>query len=309
MIFIFSSPRSGSTWLAKAFDSHPDTLYLHEPDIVDRGNDLVPHWFAGASHGYEEAASQYLSRLAGNRSLRTVGTRPVFRKRYRGEMGRHLHTGLIYAGKALEKAGFRAIGERIAVPDLIKPGSAPRIVMKSVSALGRVEVFLKSAKISPVLLIRHPCAFVNSYLRGQEMGLMPPPRPLGHLLHTRSGRRFKASADNDDVAKHLAWEWLLANCEAHAAISEAGGIILRYEDLAGSPESELRSLFSRLDLEWSDSTGDFLKASSSGNGSYYSLARDPVAAVNKWRSSMDARHVETVRNIVSLDPIGRQYFL
>src|ERR1700712_4231116 len=45
MIFIFSSPRSGSTWLAKAFDSHPDTLYLHEPDIVDRGSDLLPHWF------------------------------------------------------------------------------------------------------------------------------------------------------------------------------------------------------------------------------------------------------------------------
>src|SRR5438876_408852 len=99
MIFIFSSPRSGSTWIAKAFDSHPDTLYLHEPDIVDRGDDLLPFWFEGQALGYEDRASQYLARLAANRSLRTVGPRPFFAKAYRPEFARGIRTGLIYAGK------------------------------------------------------------------------------------------------------------------------------------------------------------------------------------------------------------------
>ena len=38
MIVIFGSPRSGTTWLGKLFDSHPDVFYLHEPDsiLVDR---------------------------------------------------------------------------------------------------------------------------------------------------------------------------------------------------------------------------------------------------------------------------------
>src|SRR6516164_8362843 len=115
MIFIFSSPRSGSTWLAKAFDSHPDTLYLHEPDIVDRGNDLLPHWFDRDACGWEEGARQYLARLAQNRNLRTVGTRPFFAKRYRSSFGWALRTGLIYAGKGMERAGLTS-ASAMAIP-------------------------------------------------------------------------------------------------------------------------------------------------------------------------------------------------
>ena len=33
-ILIVGAPRSGTTWLAKILDSHPDVLYRHEPDEV-----------------------------------------------------------------------------------------------------------------------------------------------------------------------------------------------------------------------------------------------------------------------------------
>lgn len=309
MIFLFSSPRSGSTWLAKAFDSHPGTLYLHEPDIVDRGTDLLPHWFDQDASGFKDQARQYLSRLSQNRNLRTVGTRPFFRKTYRSEIARGMRTGLIYAGKGLEKAGLTALSERLDIPDLA--GGSPRIVIKSVSALGRIEAFVKSgAPISPVLLLRHPCAFVHSYLRGNRMGVMPPPRPLGRLLETRSATRLNAKAainDGSDVVERLSWDWLISNSEAYSAVSQAGGTILRYEDLAADPKSVLQSLFSKLSLNWSDATAQFLSSSSSGDGSYYSLARDPVIAANKWKSKMEDRQIEKVRAIVSQDAIGRQY--
>jgi Sulfotransferase family len=312
MIFIFSASRSGSTWLAKAFDSHPDTIYLHEPDIVDRGDDLLPFWFVQEPQGLEEQARQYLLRLSQNRSLRTVGTRPFFRKKYRGELKRKIRTSLIYMGKGLEKAGFNALAEQIAIPDLIRPGFTPRIVIKSVSALGRVEVLVKSADaISPVLLLRNPCAFVHSYMRGNRMGVMRSPPVLGGLLETRAAQRLNASAtmcDADDLVERLAWVWLLANCEAYAALSQRGGAVIRYEDLTNSPESELRALFSKLGLDWSENTTEFLRTSSAGDGSYYSIARDPVLAANKWKSEMDKQQVEKVRNIVCLDPIGQQYF-
>ena len=32
LILLFGQPRSGTTWIGKIFDSHPDTLYRHEPD-------------------------------------------------------------------------------------------------------------------------------------------------------------------------------------------------------------------------------------------------------------------------------------
>ena len=31
-ILVVGLPRSGTTWIGKIFDSHPRTLYLHEPD-------------------------------------------------------------------------------------------------------------------------------------------------------------------------------------------------------------------------------------------------------------------------------------
>jgi hypothetical protein len=32
LILILGLPRSGTSWLGKVFDSHPDVAYLHEPD-------------------------------------------------------------------------------------------------------------------------------------------------------------------------------------------------------------------------------------------------------------------------------------
>ncbi|HWU55579.1 MAG TPA: sulfotransferase [Rhizomicrobium sp.] len=312
MIFIFSSARSGSTWVAKAFDSHPDTLYLHEPDIVDRGSDLLPHWFDGDASGCEERARQYLSRLAQNRNLRTVGTRPIFRKTYRSDIAWKIRIGLIYAGKGLERAGLTAMAERIEIPDMARAGFTPRLVVKSVSALGRIEALVKSAvPMSPILLLRNPCAFVQSYLRGNRMGVMRAPGRMGRLLQTRSARRLNVDAALDkteDPVERLAWEWLLANCEANDAIAQAGGIVVKYEDVAASPEKELRSLFSRLGLDWPDSTTQFLQTSSAGEGSYYSLTRDPLVAISRWKQEMPQAHIEKVQDIVSRAPVGRQYF-
>ena len=33
-ILLFGMPRSGTTWLGKIFDSHPQVLYRHEPDYL-----------------------------------------------------------------------------------------------------------------------------------------------------------------------------------------------------------------------------------------------------------------------------------
>jgi len=315
MIFIFSSPRSGSTWLAKTFGSHPDTLYLHEPDIVDRGDDLMPFWFAKGPAGYEEKAAQYLSRLCANRHLRTHGVPPFFKKRYRNELSRLLRTGLIYLGKGIEKAGYGSVAERIAIPDLLRSefrtsGQKPITVIKSVSALGRADAILSSGRaISAILLLRHPCGYVHSYLQGVRMGVMPKPSRLGALLETRSARRLNAKAlvnDNSEYIDRLCWEWLLANSEAHAAISRAG-VVLSYDDLAKDPEPQIRTLFSTLGLDWPECTTQFLKQASSGDGSYYSLSRSAGAA-DRWVSKMAPQDVERVRQIVCRDEIGQRFF-
>lgn len=314
MIFIFSSPRSGSTWLAKTFASHPHTFYLHEPDIVDRGDDLLPFWFVDDAAGYEDNARHYLQRLTANRSLRAMGVPPFFRKHYRSEFQRKLRAGVIYTGKGIEKAGFNSLARRMTVPDLVKPGfagRAPTVIVKSVSALGRADIFLRCGhSIRPILLLRHPCGYVHSYLQGMRMGVMRWQGGLGKLLNTRSARRLNARSaiqDSKDLVDFLAWEWLVANAEAHAAVSRADGIILNYDELAQDPEPKMRLLFASLELTWSESTSQFLTQAASGDGSYYSISRSAGAA-DRWTSQMRHDDVERVRAIVCRDEIGRRFF-
>ena len=43
-ILVLGYPRSGTTWLAKIFDSHPDILYRHEPDELSPARpDMAPN--------------------------------------------------------------------------------------------------------------------------------------------------------------------------------------------------------------------------------------------------------------------------
>ena len=42
-VMLVGSPRSGTTWMAKIIDSHPQVLYRHEPDstLVTLDNEIL----------------------------------------------------------------------------------------------------------------------------------------------------------------------------------------------------------------------------------------------------------------------------
>jgi hypothetical protein len=312
MIFIFGSARSGSTWLAKIFDSHPDLLYLHEPDISDRGVDLLPYWFErDPSPDDVERAGRYLQRLANIRNARTIGIRPFFPKSYRGPVTEITHLGLIYGVKTLERLGAGQLANSFHIPDLTI-GKVPKLVVKSVSALGRADAFLAADKsIMPLLLIRHPCGFVASMLRGAKQGIMTRAERFGRLAATRSARRLglhQAVLNDKDDVEFLAWSWLVSNAEAHAAIQRSNGLILSYDELADDPSQHIPALFNRLGLGWPNQTDEFLKLSQKSEGDYYSVFRDSREASQRWRSELDAPTIDKIRRIVERDPLGARFF-
>lgn len=314
MIFIFSGARSGSTWLGKILDSHPDTLYLHEPDISDRGTDLLPFWFEDEPTAEETTrARKYLKRLCAQRDLRTVGTRPLFQKSYRSSTLNKARTGLVYLSKGFERV-LTPMGKKITVPDLSPSAAWPRLVVKSVSALGRSEALIRGSggAMQPVLLLRNPCGVVRSFLQGMRIGAMQPVPAMGSALETRAARQIKACGteiQDADVAETLAWNWVLSNAEAHAAVTKAGGITLNYETLAQDPEGVSKKLFRELGLAWSEETSAFLAKSAQDDDSYYSVSRDAEKASNRWKTELDPELISRIGEIVCRHPIGRQYFI
>jgi hypothetical protein len=314
MIFIFSAARSGSTWLGKIFDSHPDILYLHEPEIVDRGLDILPFWFeAEPEPAQTEAARTYLARLIAIRSPRTTGTRPFFTKRYRSRGAEQLRRALIYAAKGSERVGFARYSDRLRIPDLVNHGSSPTQVIKSVSALGRAEVLIEAGRgtMRPVLLIRHPCGYLGSMLRGEEIEGFTSFHALGRLLNTRSAKRLDvnpAALQSADRVEMLAWNWLLSNAEAYPAVRAAGGDTVVYEKLTADPQRETRALFDHVGLNWAPETGAFLQQSAAKEGGYYSVYRDPAEAAGRWRKELGQDVVDKVQAIVTRDPIGQLFF-
>ena len=314
MIFIFSAPRSGSTWLGKIFDSHPDVLYLHEPDIPDRGLDRLPIWFENEPKGeHIEAARAYLRRLTAARTPRATGARPFFRKSYRSPGAETCRRALVYLTKASERVIGAHVTERLRIPDLNDRGHPAVCVIKSVSALGRVDVFIKASDgaMRPILLIRHPCGYVSSMLRGDTIGMMKAVPSLGRLAHTRSAAELGVSAlalSATDQPERLAWNWLLSNAEAYTAIRAAGGTIIVYDSFANRAIAETKALFEQVGLSWRPETERFLLHSTVSEGGYYSVSRDPTKAINRWRRDLGDDTVARVRAIVTRHEIGQMFF-
>src|SRR5579875_2696713 len=143
LLLLAGAARSGTTWLAKILDSHPLTLYRHEPDIlIDDGT--LPAICASEEIPFlRRAARAHLDALAGAHHLRTVGPFPLFATAYRDPIGELRRRSRVVALRGLETLGF---GQRLGyapVPDFIAPrAAAPQIVVKSVNATGRAATYL-----------------------------------------------------------------------------------------------------------------------------------------------------------------------
>jgi hypothetical protein len=307
LICVFSSPRSGSTWLAKILDSRPEVFYVHEPDIEDRGLDLLPFWFSGAPTAQEiDRARHYLSRLAALRTPRTMGTRPFFSKSYRPAGAEWCWRASVTAAKLAQNLG---LGHGGGLRDFVA-GPGPEItLLKMVSALGRVGRLIPSMpQMQPILIIRHPFGYAASRLRGYHGGLMDLPHDPAPLAATQSGRALGLCdeiVNGSNMIERLAWDWVIANTEASEAVQSHGGLIVSYDQLAKDPGEGVREIFERIGLPFSRETSRFLEKALNRSGRYYSVFR---AAREQRYPGISAEYQAAIRSIVTRAPLGRQFF-
>ena len=311
-------PRSGTTWLGKIFDSHPDTLYRHEPDSVTRIKGLPLLAELETAERYRPAIESFVLALPDMRHPKVSASLPVFRKRHQSR----LQYGVARAKAVALKGAGRVLDHFADAPvsiDCDRP-STLHVVWKSIELAGAMGVVLACVPGSRgVFLLRHPCGYVASVLRGEakrkfegDVASAEDFDIFEMLLATRHARErglTRESIAAADPAERLAWRWVLFNqktVDDLAAGSAATQVV--YEQLCADPIGQSERLLAFAGLPWCAEVERFIRQSiSSENAAYYSLFKDPLKSAQKWRKELTRAQISRVENIMSQSALARIY--
>ncbi len=313
--FIFGMPRSGTSWLAKIFDSHPDVLYRHEPDIVLRDVHFPTLCQVEEIESFKNHARAYLEQLVNVRTLKSAGSLPIFPKRYQSPLAQYLRLGLVYGLRLAERLvpGGQLLGH-VQIPDLVKRQyrSEPTVVIKSVSACGRARLYIEALPASRIIfIIRHPCGQVASMMRGIALGKLAgnPGAPLSVDHVSRFGLTAR-KYDSMPVVEQLAWSWAIVNQKVLDDLSGNARVrLIRYRDLCADPVKVAQDLMKFSGLSWERQTADFIESSThySGPDRYYNVMKNSVATLNRWRTELSLDDQRRILAIANQVPAGRMF--
>ena len=298
-ILIVGAPRSGTTWLAKIFDSHPDVLYRHEPD------ELFPPTLP-----IRDSMRVWI----GQRDPRTAAKAPFFRKSWQSGPAHLVRTSLAYAAKAAGRIGIPAWQ----VPDLGHIAHA-RAVIKSVRLRGQLGDFARSCPDGRALLVlRNPFGQIDSMIRGardhrfelsQSSGAMPLDADRAMAFAARHGVS-PAAFQHISPAAQFAWSWREFNETAMASIeNQPNAMVVVHKDLCFRPIEKSREVMDFTGLLWAAQTEHFLAESSHHQGfeEYYDIRRDTASVPDRWRRSLSLGDQQRVRAVVRESPLMRYW--
>lgn len=315
-VFIVGGARSGTTFLAKLFDSHPDVLYRHEPDsvLVNTQIPFVPR--ADEIERFAEPARRYLEALCHVSATKVSGQAPFFDKSYRSGLQRKCLLANLYLAKAAERLCGPLRRKSLPVADFIN-GADERVrcVMKSVDSPWRTPLFAKAMpNLRVVHIVRHPCAVVNSRLRGIESKLMGSYTYLRPPFEAGMAEGYPFTLEELEAAsfeEKTAFLWMICNQRIHDELENLGRYsMVVYEDLCRDLEATTRRLFEGVDLAWSPQTQKFiddLETSDRRDAGYFNVLRPPLTSLDKWREQLSGEQIARIERVISHSEIGRRF--
>lgn len=310
---LLGAPRSGTTWLGKILDSHPDVLYRHEPDSIRGNRELPAVCLPEQIPDHRDMARAYLRGLMNVTTLSTAGTLPVFPKSYRSRLIGGTRAKLINAAHAASQwRPLRAKARAFNVPDLISGRGVGKLhlVLKSIRSRGRVGLIaqaLPQARI--VFVLRDPLGQVAAMLRGTRHGRFASRIPTQELLGTAQARKLgltETAFRQLPVLEQLAWNWAILNQKALDELADLGQVkIVHYNDLCATPVRAAREVFDFLGLSWHAQTDDFIRAcvDYEGKDPAFRLYRNARRSLNRWQGDLrqeDRDRIEAVARTMPL---------
>jgi len=319
LVLVFGMPRSGTTWLGKIFDSHPGTLYMHEPDSWYKMEDISLLTEGLVDDELCGSINQYMAKLLDIRHSQVTSKRPLFYKEYQSLLRFNLYKLSVYFSKLVEKANipinantFPRIGEN--------NNQVIHVIWKSIESLGRLSSIIKcNQEYKAIHIIRNPAGYIASVLNGEEHKTFQSAiatsddYPLFEkLVNTSYGHElgFKLS----DLRKmtsieRLAYRWKVYNeTTFQECCKQTNYVLLKYEDLCKNPFKITEQLFDFAGLKMDKQTLSFLnKSASIKSSSYYSIYKDPIETSNKWKKYLTLDNIHQIKTMIDDCDVGRLY--
>lgn len=316
LILLFGMPRSGTTWIGKLFDSHPDTLYRHEPDTW-RPLEMPRYPNAAEAGCYGATIRAFVKSLPDAKVARVAASRPLLRKAYQSRAG----FWMAQSGAWVARAGSRLSPEFPVLFSSSASGySARRLVWKSIESLGRLGAFMNVLpEMRAVHILRHPCGYIASVLRGERTGRFVSRTPIDEdygvftaaLASPLNQKYDLTSIDFKSLQpeERLAWNWVLLNEKVRQECRSSGQVLqVFYEDVCLRPKEQVAMMFGFVGLEVMPQTNAFIAASTiPAHSGYYSVFKDPIAAAASWQSELDTSTIERILAIVQRSPFATRY--
>jgi hypothetical protein len=291
-------------------DSHPEVAYRFEPfhRLGKQGRLTRIRRDAEADRATAETLTELYDALLPANPVITRA--PFYPKTNRRTFG-------------IEKVWALARASKLGAPlyrVIYTPGAGAPVVFKEVTLEGLMERLVLDAGLRAVYLIRHPCAVVSSFLRGQARGLMPFERR--RFLPERLRRddpglwaRVGQGIESLSPAEQEALLWRLdVSVGFRLAMEDPRVLLIVYEDLCRRPKEVASSVFGHFNLSMTDQSERAIDETTSGadapkrdkwSDRYFTVFRDPLAASERWRTELDKANQRAILALVSDAPVYR----
>ena len=278
-------PRSGTTWLASILNTAKDIKYFYEPFNKDHIPEAALYW---------------------NKYLRAEEENKEFSQ----------FCQAAFTGKLTQKSYLKTLK----FPYKVLQGNLRwlpgRVMVKDVHSTMSLEWI--DMHIAPIIIIlmRHPCAMVASWLRtfkpafetGNVIGLqrlLEQPKlckdylqPFEDLLQ-KKGHYWQKVAHYWGAAHYV----MLKQQQQHP-----DWMIIQHEQLCLDPENEFRKIFDKLQLHWTKKTDQLLKASTTFDSlKSYIPSRITAQEAEKWKQQLIPNQIKEIMDAVK--PFNIPYYI
>lgn len=309
-IFILGYPRSGTTWFANLFNSHPDVAYRHE--VIGRCYQHFPEeLFNKLKHNngltdeeYEKAINIILKpNVESDRA-------PFFHKNHLKVKSAKYHYILWLATRTLKV--LSPLYNFLFFPNK----ESLTLVVKETRSTVNMDSILKGTRTDKIIILfRHPCGAIASSLTGIETGKMnKSTNSMRDFWFNENKQKpyIKAlnfsTSDIHSLPEHeyLAILWRQQNDDyLELSSPEYKIIFISYENFMVDQEEKTKDLFNQLSLNYDTKVEQFIKITSGESKSksilkdssskFYSVYRNELFNPNKWKQSLSQEQVATIQ--------------